>query len=610
MSMSDAEIKRFLTIQSHERFARLFIENCTSKILVSAEDEVYIFNNEFKYYQMGSSSSLMMNLISKVLHEITDKWQIKFEQEMKNAINNSDMDSDDKKQKIKRISETIQQTNTAIKNIETTTFIKNIITQVITILMLSEDKIVGLNTLPNYLNFRNGKLNLKTLEFSDRTPDDFITEYLEYDYAPNVNKNIQEKIKIVLKQICNNRDEDYNFIMSHLGYCITSETKEQKYLNAYGASASNGKSTIIKIMEAVFNIYVFKADKRLFSESFGKSHKYFTGMKNKRIVYIEEVDKKKTDGELLKDIVDGNKMNNEVLFGTTEKIDIFFKLLFFSNNIMNLDADSGIKRRMIAMEFNSIFTDQEDFAEKKATYPNSDVFLIDRNLLSLFKTNIEYKIAFMHLVIAEANAYFNTGLIIPESYKEATNDLCDENDKMKHFIDNHFVITKDDKDRITKDEFTELFNTQTKCNFAWTSILSDIKRVGLTYDGGKRALYKGATIRGVVVGIKKKVLDPFIETSDLDIQDSKDAEIKALKKQIEELKKLIPVRNPLNFVDNFTDTEEEVIFKAVNPYEMIIRQCEQDRLDMIEITRPKPKKPKKINKKRFELFLNDIDDLC
>ena len=391
---------------------------------------------------MGSSSSLMMNLISKVLHEITDKWQIKFEQEMKNVINNSDMDSDDKKQKIKRISETIQQTNTAIKNIETTTFIKNIITQVITILMLSEDKIVGLNTLPNYLNFRNGKLNLKTLEFSDRTPDDFITEYLEYDYAPNVNKNIQEKIKIVLKQICNNRDEDYNFIMSHLGYCITSETKEQKYLNAYGASASNGKSTIIKIMEAVFNIYVFKADKRLFSESFGKSHKYFTGMKNKRIVYIEEVDKKKTDGELLKDIVDGNKMNNEVLFGTTEKIDIFFKLLFFSNNIMNLDADSGIKRRMIAMEFNSIFTDQEDFAEKKATYPNSDVFLIDRNLLSLFKTNIEYKIAFMHLVIAEANAYFNTGLIIPESYKKATNDLCDENDKMKHFIDNHFVITK------------------------------------------------------------------------------------------------------------------------------------------------------------------------
>jgi putative DNA primase/helicase len=101
-----------------------------------------------------------------------------------------------------------------------------------------------------------------------------------------------------LKQICNTSDDDLEFILSYLGYCITSETKEQKYLNAYGASASNGKSTIIKIMESVFSIYTFKATKQLFSESFGKSHKYFSGMKGKRIVYIEELDKKKTYGEL------------------------------------------------------------------------------------------------------------------------------------------------------------------------------------------------------------------------------------------------------------------------------------------------------------------------
>jgi hypothetical protein len=112
---------------------------------------------------------------------------------------------------------------------------------------------------------------------------------------------------------------------------------------------------------------------------------------------------------------------------------------------------------------------------------------------------------------------------------------------MKQFIENQFDITKKDEDRITKDEFHELYSTHTKCNYAWTSILSDIKRLGLCYDGGKRSIYKGITIRGVLVGIKKKVLDPFVETSDLDIQDAKDAEIKALKKEIEELKKQITV---------------------------------------------------------------------
>jgi hypothetical protein len=88
----------------------------------------------------------------------------------------------------------------------------------------------------------------------------------------------------------------------------------------------------------------------------------------------------------------------------------------------------------------SIFAEAEDLAEKRATYPNSDVFQIDRNLLDMFKQNVEYKNAFMHLIIAESRAYFKNGLVIPESYKKATNDLCDENDKMKQFIENQFEI--------------------------------------------------------------------------------------------------------------------------------------------------------------------------
>ena len=113
--MSDNEIKRFLTIQSHERFARLFIENCTSKILVFSEDEVYIYNTEFNYYQLTSSTSLIMSIISKVLHEILERWEDKFEKEQI-YIMNLNIDPDDKKLRSDRISDTIRQNNTAIKN--------------------------------------------------------------------------------------------------------------------------------------------------------------------------------------------------------------------------------------------------------------------------------------------------------------------------------------------------------------------------------------------------------------------------------------------------------------------------------------------------------------
>ena len=462
-------IKEFLQHQSHERFAKLFISNCETNIKVLSEHDVYIYNSTFKYYQKVKSDGKLMILVSDELHKVFEIWKFMLDSKYESISCSTEIDKDDKPKMLQEIEVLIGLTERAVLNIETTHYIKQIIVTIINRLTLTHEEQTNLNRLENYLNFRNCKLDLKTLEYSDRDEDDFVTEFLDYDFKPKANKKIKEEIKTILKQICNNTDEDYNFIMSYLGYCITSETKEQKYLNVVGPSASNGKSTLIKLMEAVFNIYTFKSDKRLFSESFGKSHKYFSGMKNKRIVYIEELDKKKIDGDLLKDTVDGNKMSNEVLFGTTEDIQIKFKLLFFSNNLMNFDSDQGIKRRTITVYFNSKFVDEEDYEREKESYKGGNVYKKNKTLLEKFNDDA-FKNAFVHLIIAQSKSYFEKGITIPETYKKTTEDLCDENDKMKNFMDNHFDITKDDDHRITKDEFKTLFNHYTGCNHAWTSI--------------------------------------------------------------------------------------------------------------------------------------------
>jgi hypothetical protein len=75
---------------------------------------------------------------------------------------------------------------------------------------------------------------------------------------------------------------------------------------------------------------------------------------------------------------------------------------------------------------------------------------------------------------------------------------------MRTFVDNHFDITKNEDDKISKDEFKDMFNTYTKCNYAWTTILSDIKRCNLSYDKGKWGLYNSQKSRGIIVGLKKK----------------------------------------------------------------------------------------------------------
>lgn len=502
---------------THERMANVFIQHCKVKLVALSPNEIYKYNYTYKYYQLIRSEGELIGMISDTVHRVYDQMF----QVLEEAKTGLDQDDDDDAQWIKKIDKLYKKVNYAINQLETGSFVKNMLIYIVPKLTLSPDAYSNLNRLDNYINFRNYKLNLKTLEYSERTEDDFVTEFLDYDFNPKSNKDIKKEIKQLLKQICNDSDEDLDFILSYLGYCITSETKEQTFLNVVGPSASNGKSTIIKLMESVFDIYTFKSDKRLFSESFGKSHKYFSGMKNKRIVYIEELDKKKIDGDLLKDTVDGNKLNNEVLFGTTEKIKINFKLLIFSNNLMNFDNDSGIKRRTIAVFFNNKFVEQSKYEKEKETYKQGHVYLKDKSVLDKFE-NVEYKNAFLHLIIAKAKDYFTKGIKIPEAYEKVTEDLCDENDKMKTFIDNHFDVTNDEDDKIAKDEFKDMYNTYTKCNHAWSSILSDIKRCNLEYNKDRWGNYNGLKNRGVILKLKKKVRE-YESDSETDLsEDSSD----------------------------------------------------------------------------------------
>lgn len=501
---SEPKMREFLEIQSHERFAKIYFKFSTTPLVVLSKKEIYMFNPEFKYYQHVDQTGRMMSLVSEVLHTALNTFNEYFQKKYFELKSDKTAEKEYRKEAMNDMVKVMKQVNTATKSIETTTFIKNVVEQIISKSLLSREEQEMLNRLENHLNFRNGKLDLKTMEFTDRTEDDFVTEYLNYDFQLKPNKVIKSEVTEVLKKICNSDDGDFDFITNFLAYCITSETKEQKYLNVVGPSASNGKSTIIKLMEEALSIYIFKAKKDLFSEAYSKGHKYFAQTKNKRIVYIEELDKKKVDADLIKDVVDGNQINNEVLFATTEKIDINFKLMFLSNNLMNFDADSGIKRRLIHFEFRNKFVAQQDLEKERANHKIGKVFQLDNSLVSKFHNNDDYKNALIHILIKKAKQYFDKGLTVPEKYVEIAKEICEENDKFKNFFENHFEVTNDESDRIAKDELRDMYNSHTKCNFSASSIMTDIQRLQLKYERGLRCMYNGMSVRGVIVGIKKK----------------------------------------------------------------------------------------------------------
>ena len=188
-----------------------------------------MFNPEFKYYQHVEQTGRLMSLVSEVLHSALHTFNDHFQKKYFALKSDHTAKEEFKKEAMADMVKVMKQVNTATKSIETTTFIKNVVEQIISKSLLSKEEQEKLNRLENHLNFRNGKLDLKTMEFTDRTESDFVTEYLNYDFQLKPNKEVKSEVTEVIKKICNSDDGDFDFITNFLAYCITSETKKQKY---------------------------------------------------------------------------------------------------------------------------------------------------------------------------------------------------------------------------------------------------------------------------------------------------------------------------------------------------------------------------------------------
>ena len=208
MPVQEREIKMILEIQSNERFAKLFLQECTTKIIVLSEKEVYIFNKEFKYYQRVKDNGLIINLFSEVLHKVLEEWNDKFKKDFAAIVMNKELDKEEKDMLKDNMNKILKSVITAIKNIESTPFINNTIKLILVKATLSPDQQNKLNRLDNYLNFRNCKLDLKTLDYSDRTEDDFITKYILTMIS---NQKLISPLKNILKK-------------SFIKYVITTKT--------------------------------------------------------------------------------------------------------------------------------------------------------------------------------------------------------------------------------------------------------------------------------------------------------------------------------------------------------------------------------------------------
>jgi hypothetical protein len=437
--------------------------------------------------------------------------------------------------------------------------------------------VLKMDTNPDLISFRNGVVNLKDGVFRQRTKDDYFSMCLEYDYKETANKEDTEKIQRIIHNVCNDDGDLEAFVLSWFSYCLTGLTREQKFFYCYGPTASNGKTTLAQMFHKAFSIYCKKLEKKTFEEDYSKRHKQISELSYPvRFVYIEEQDRKKLDIDFLKDFIDGNNLTNEVLYGTVKSIKIQCKLTMFSNYNPNFNTDEGIRRRGFHSEFINKFVDEDD-PELKNKNKGVNVYVKDKTLHEVYFATENFKIAFFHILLPYAVKYYKEGLKNVAKVQRSFHEVCDENDKMKNFIEAQFVKSTSNKDAIHKDLFLDMYREYSGLkNVSFQNILNDIKRLNHIYD--KNKMIKGK--RGCILGLKlKDTLDDDDEdfygnaSNDLD-------EYLERKKQATEQKKKVEMESKTECKKNVNIEDVDNLDNVLDDFESNMTECKGDIADV------------------------------
>lgn len=258
-----------------------------------------------------------------------------------------------------------------------------------------------------FMAFKNGIVNLETKVFrAGIQADDFITHTIDYDYCV-ANADKKQFVKNVLLKILNNNTEHLEYFLSLIGFTFIGNPHLQKSIyfcvdKTDKSAGDNGKTFFFDILEYLMPIYTKKTDKSFFEDGNKKLHKQLAMMKGKRLVYADEFNEKKVNAEFMKIIGDGLKIENEIMFGTSEMINIMFKAWILTNHIPNIDA----KEQAVYNRYNQISYGSHFDRTGKRIYENVDrlEFIADPTLGDRIKN--EYYNEVFELIIEYANKYY------------------------------------------------------------------------------------------------------------------------------------------------------------------------------------------------------------
>lgn len=356
-----------------------------------------------------------------------------------------------------------------------------------------------LDRLTDCLAFKNGIYNMKTRKFRRGIlPSHFITDTIQHDYTPAN----PEKIKFVrdtLLKIMNNNPEHLEYFLSVIGYTFIGRANLEKAFyfcvdKTLQSKGDNGKTFYFDILTELMPCYVYNTKGTFLEKDNAKKHKQLTLMKGKRLVWLDEFGMKNIDPVFVKELANGLATENEVMFGTSEKINVQFKVFGLTNHTVKIgDNEDAVFNRYVQISYGSHFdktgTLKEDIPEQLRF--KADATLRD-TLLSQYANEI------FGLIIEYANKYY-TGKLpkIPVQFARDIQETKMANDELGLWLQENCIV--DTNGRIAIDTIVYESGIPKK------RVLERMKQLGYKYNKDLRGCGKnefGKANKGGYEGIK------------------------------------------------------------------------------------------------------------
>jgi len=331
---------------------------------------------------------------------------------------------------------------------------------------LFHNKRFKFNNNPFILPFKNGVVELKSGIFRIAETNEYIRDFIDYDYVKTSTSNID----YFLNQIFDDEILRTYFI-NELTMSLEGVNRFQRMIFLIGVSACNGKSTILELMSAALDHFGVRMSTQLITgvrEKAEAANEAMMSLKEKRFAYCTEPETgKKININTVKEMT-GDEITSRGNHGRQEEFKVNSCLFMASQFAPDLDGvDEGIIRRVCIIPFDKTFvlnpTKPNERQLKIFTFEEKDNLKIE--LINLLINN--------YTKLHEINFKFDR----PKIVEDFTEDYFNDNDIYKKFVSESIEITKNENDFLSVDETFRLFKDFTDTNINKDNFCKKINKI-------------------------------------------------------------------------------------------------------------------------------------